>query len=154
VSFVSAVLGLLLGRFIDRSGAQRFLFFGIAGLAINYLFAAIFSDYWVSPIYLVIIVCCYSLAGQMAFISFIALHMNVCWERVAATQFAIYMAWSNLSKSIGAGIYAQFNEYIALTDLPFVLGAICVLGMCLIAMIDMPKHQQQLSHVNQSQPGI
>ena len=154
VSFVSAVLGLLLGRFIDRSGAQRFLFFGIAGLAINYLFAAIFSDYWVSPIYLVIIVCCYSMAGQMAFISFIALHMNVCWERVAATQFAIYMAWSNLSKSIGAGIYAQFNEYIALTDLPFVLGAICVLGMCLIAMIDMPKHQQQLSHVNQPQPEI
>ena len=42
--------------------------------------------------------------GQVIFICFIV-HMNVCWAKVAATQFAIYMAWSNLSRSIGAGVY-------------------------------------------------
>ncbi|MDZ7685901.1 MAG: hypothetical protein U5O39_13590 [Gammaproteobacteria bacterium] len=29
--------------------------------------------------------------------------MNLCWTRVSATQFAIYMAWANLARSIGVG---------------------------------------------------
>jgi hypothetical protein len=31
----------------------------------------------------------------MMFVAFIALAMNICWSRVAATQFAVYMSLSN-----------------------------------------------------------
>jgi PAT family beta-lactamase induction signal transducer AmpG len=96
--------------------------------------------------------CGYSLAGQVMFISFIAINMSICWEKVAATQFAIYMAWSNLSKSIGAGIYAQLNKLIESSDLPFVLCAICCVGMCLVLAVDMSKHRQRLEKLKAEDP--
>ncbi len=146
--FIFASLGLLLGPLIDRSGAKQFLIIASFGMAGTYFAAGFFSDSWTSPSILLAILCGNQLFGQIMFISFIAIHMNVCWERVAATQFAIYMAWSNLTRSVGAGFYGQINESIASSQVPLIMGSVCFIAGILMLFVNMQKHENKLKSLD------
>lgn len=145
VGFVVASLGLLIGPLIDRTGSQRILVTALVGLAIIYTSAGLLVDYWaVSPYVPLVILFVSQLCGQMMFISFIAIHMNICWEKIAATQFAIYMAWSNFARSIGAGIYGQVSETLSYDQVALVMGAICAIAAVLAKSVDMKEHDKSL----------
>jgi len=146
--FIVASLGLLIGPLIDRSGAKRFLIIGLTGMAVTYTAAGVFSQMWASPTVLLLILFGNSIFGQILFISFIAIHMNVCWEKVAATQFAIYMAWSNLARSIGAGVYGQVNEVVTSAQVALIMGGICAVGIMLVLAVNMQRHQASLDQLN------
>ena len=52
--------------------------------------------------------------------------MNVCWSRVAATQFAIYMSLSNLSRSIGAAAFSVVAGQLDDTDAFLLIGSLMI----------------------------
>ena len=75
--------------------------------------------------------------------------MSLCWKRVAATQFTLYMAISNLGLAVGAGIIGPLKnifswEYVFMTYIIFVM-----VMLVLLKFINFDKHQNKLEKLEE-----
>jgi PAT family beta-lactamase induction signal transducer AmpG len=137
-----AVAGLAIGPFIDRFGAERLYRFGIAGSALATLVVALGEPYWSSDAFAISLWIAISLFTQVVFVSFIACAMTICWPRVAASQFAIYMSLSNLARSAGAWAFAPFaNELSAPTH--FLLMSLLMALAFAVMLLFRFEHQRE-----------
>ena len=143
-SGAAAVLGLLLGPVIDRTGARLVLMAGIGTMGVLFLVTGLLPGQWNHAWFPVVVLVLYALCGQAIFISFIAMHMNICWLRISATQFAIYMAWANLSRSIGAAVYAEIEPILTSPEVFIVMAISCFAGAALLTMLRLDRHEEQL----------
>ncbi len=138
--FIAAVLGLLFGPLIDRFGSRRFLLAALLAMGVLHIVTSQLTDYWHMPSLILTVLFADQFFGQIIFIAFIALHMNICWGRVSATQFAIYMAWTNLARSIGAWLYGLGTPHFERGDEFIVMGIVCLIGAGLLMLVDLNKH--------------
>ena len=146
--FIAACIGLLVGPMIDRSGSQRILIFSLLALASTYILAGLNTPLWTVSWFPLLILSADNLFQQAIFISFIAIHMNVCWKQVSATQFAIYMAWSNLARSIGAWIYGQAQPFLDNGQVFVVMGLSCVIGAILLYLVNLTIHDRTIERLD------
>lgn len=145
--FIAASLGLLLGPLIDRTGSQKILMISLAGSGCFYLLTGFMPELWsTGATFPLIALMVQSLFSQGIFISFIALHMNICWVKVSATQFAIYMAWSNLARSIGASLYGGISDEITYSQAFLIMGVFSLTSAGIVAAVKLKQHE---SHVLQ-----
>ncbi len=146
--FTAASLGILLGFLIDRTGARHILIAGITGMGLLFLVTGTFESLWTYTWFPVLVLWGEALFGQAIFISFIATHMNICWTRVSATQFAIYMAWANLARSIGAAIYGQVEQDLTSPQEFMVMAVFCFIGAGLLFFLRLEKHQETIARLD------
>ena len=150
-SFVAALLSLALGPLIDQYGAKRFLMIGLIGLignGLGLLLTGVFTDLWSNIYFCIAFIVMGAFLSQCTFISFIALHMKVCWLKVATTQFAIYMAWSNLGKSIGAGLYSQIKSSLYQGQEFILIGFLSSIGAGVLVLVNMRDHKQRIEKLD------
>ncbi len=145
---IAALLGLLLGPVIDRIGAKHIFFLALIGLGITFLLTGLAVPFWSMAYFPLVVLCCESFFGQAIFISFIALHMTICWNKVSATQFAIYMAWSNLARSIGASIYGEIQPNLAFGQEFIIMGFIVLSGAFVLSFVRLDRHEEYLQELD------
>jgi PAT family beta-lactamase induction signal transducer AmpG len=80
------------------------------------------------------------------------MHMTICWSKVAATQFAIYMAWANLAASLGAKLYGELSSYLETGQESLLMAAFFVLAVMLMIFVNLPKHQDRLNRLTTARP--
>lgn len=144
VSFIAAMAGLLAGLYIDRKGVK--LLYGLA-LGLYGLVAVIVGlseAAWASPAFLLGILVLQALVYQGVFISFIATSMNLCWVKVSATQFAIYMAWANLGRSFGTGAVGTLESRFAYNEMFFLIAITFFVAVALVWMANLSAHRKRI----------
>jgi PAT family beta-lactamase induction signal transducer AmpG len=141
---ISAVLGLFFGPVIDRFGAARLLMIALLGQAALMATFATLRAYWGNTEMVIAFMAVSDLLGQLVFVAMIAAFMNICWRRVAATQFAIYMSLSNLSRSIGAGLFALIAADVSYTQAIYIMSISFVIAAGLLAVFDEHKARSRL----------
>lgn len=149
-SLIAAVLGLLLGPVIDKFGAKRMLFVALVAYGTIFLIAGGNVALWSVPAFTLGVAASEAMINQAIFISFIALHMSICWNKVSATQFAIYMAWANLGRSIGAQIYGSIEGSLAEGEAFLIMGALGFLGAGILLLLRLKKHDERLQEIDQA----
>jgi PAT family beta-lactamase induction signal transducer AmpG len=77
-------------------------------------------------------------------IAFLAAAMGLCWQRVAATQFALYMAVSNLGDAVGAAVTGPLDALLEYRHLFFVAAACGALMLMLLWRVDLAEHRRRL----------
>ena len=145
---IAALLGLLLGPLIDRIGAKSIFVGSLFAMGLLYLFIASSLSFWQSTSFLLIVLALHSLVTQGCFISFIALHMSICWDKVSATQFAIYMAWSNLARSIGASLYGEVKPALGQGQEFYIMAAMAITAAGLLLIVKLNNHNKQIKKLN------
>jgi PAT family beta-lactamase induction signal transducer AmpG len=151
-SFVSAVAGIFLGPFIDRHGAHRFFIAGFLACFATYLALALTVDHWQDPRVWIVGMFAVNLSIQVIFVSFIALHMSICWPRVAATQFAVYMAWSNLARSFGASAYGGLSDHLEAGQETMIMAGLSLSGALLLVLFSLQRHRARLERLSVPAP--
>ena len=146
-TFIAAIAGLLVGLFIDRRGVKLFYLlmlgcYGVLAIAVGLLEAS-----WQLPAFLLSIAFIQAFIYQGAFVSFIAIHMNLCWVKVAATQFALYMAWVNLGRSLGPKMLSTLQPYLAKEQMFFAISACFFLAVVLLWKLSLQTHQQRVTEL-------
>ncbi len=116
---LSAIIGVLFAPFIDRLGSHRGHWFTMA-LYVGFLFAIPH----ILPHSPAVAIAGYWILGQLLTITAIATMMRFCKSEVAATQFAVYMAFSNLSLSIGSQLYAVVSPSFDNVTVMYLAGGI------------------------------
>jgi PAT family beta-lactamase induction signal transducer AmpG len=136
---IAAVLGLLIGVLVDRHGAKAILLSGMLANSGVLWVLSINPDWWFEPTFVLAGFALAIFFGHVAFVGMIALCMNICWWKVAATQFSVYMAFSNLGRSMGAGLYAGISEQVSYAQVM----QIAAIGLILSALVLMTFHQDR-----------
>ena len=62
-----------------------------------------------------------------------------CWWKVATTQYSVYVAFSNLGRSMRAGLYAGTSEQVSYVQVM----QITVIGLILSALVLIAFHQDR-----------
>jgi len=143
-SFIAALAGLGLGFSIDRLGVKRFYVAALLAYGLLAIAVGLSAFAWDSSLYLKIVSSIQAFVYQGVFVSFIAIHMKLCGTRVAATQFAIYMAVVNFARSLGAVAIGALQPYLAYSQMLFVVGAGFLLAVVLLWKVDLQAHQRRI----------
>lgn len=134
----AALAGLALGYFVDRRGLKQFyigtlLLYGSLATVVGMTGAA-----WTSSPYLMGVGLLQACIYQGTFISFLAIHMNISWIKVAATQFSLYMAWVNIGRSSGPAAIAALQPHLAWNQMYFVIALCFAVAIVLVWNVKLP----------------
>jgi len=146
-SFIAAIAGLVVGLWIDKRGAK--LLYGWALLAYGALAVAVglAELAWPTPAFLVLVLFLQAFIYQGVFVSFIATSMSLCWVKVAATQFAIYMAWANLGRSFGAGAMSAVEDRLSYNEMFFLIGIAFFVAVALTWKANLAAHRRRIEQL-------
>lgn len=142
---ISGVMGMLIaGALIDFFGKIRMATIYLIVLIVLISLAGIFKSAWQSEVYTTGFIIIYSVLETFISIAIFAIAMVLCWKRISATQFTLYMAISNLGKSFGSALLGTLREYL---DWDYVILASIIFPLVmliLIRYIHFAKHEKRL----------
>ncbi len=146
----AAVFGALLGSSIDRFGARRFLLIALVGAAFCHVVVGSLETLWTNMEFMATLAVINAAFGQLVFVTTIAIFMTICWRKVSATQFAIYMAMANLSRSIGSWVFAGVDESLDLgyRETFFVMAALLAVSAMLLTRFNAPSHIDRIERLD------
>ena len=142
---VSGLLGMVLGGvLVDRIGRRAGMTVTLLAMGAGALVMALLPALWPSLVAVQTYVIAYQVAYVFASIAFFATAMTVCWKRIGATQFAIFMATSNLGLSMGSALLGPIGDPFGYTGLFLAAAGVATVGLGLIAILNLPRHVEQL----------
>lgn len=145
IGFAAAVLGVIAGPFIDRHGIKVFLFWSLLLGAVVHVAAWIFSSQGAGIETMGVLYVVSTIIGQVIFVATIAIFMTICWSRIAATQFAIYMSLANLSRSAGAFLFSFVAEDLTFHVDFLLMAVLLVLSATTVIFFDVEKNRSRLA---------
>jgi PAT family beta-lactamase induction signal transducer AmpG len=74
--------------------------------------------------------------------------MAVCWKKVGATQFAIFMATSNLGLSTGSALLGPIGDPLGFTGLFLAAAGAAGVGLGLLWFLDIVAHESLVSRLD------
>jgi len=116
------------GLLADRYGIKRVAMTASLAMAANWAVFGIGSSLWHHEWFVWVTSLVQPLATSILTVSLFALCMQVSWARVGASQFTAYMAFSNISTTLGFSIAAPLTEHFSYASC-YALAALLQLGV-------------------------
>jgi len=145
---LGAVAGLAVGPLVDRLGVKTVLLLAlIAGAAMMFGFVVLEAD-WSNRNLVLSALVAYLLIEQIIFICLIAQYMNLTWQKIAATQFAVYMALANLGRATGAGLFAYLSLEVDYPTMFSVIGGLYLVSLAFLLLFKERRHLADLRRLD------
>ena len=141
-NLISGVLGMFIGGFlIDYFGKVKMISIYLILLIILVTALSFLKSFWQNEIFMMGFIIGFYTLITFCTIAIFASAMQLCWKRIAATQFTLYMAVSNFGIAAGAALMGQLKSYFEweYVMLAYVLFAGTML--VLIKFVNFEKHQ-------------
>jgi PAT family beta-lactamase induction signal transducer AmpG len=150
-SVIGGVFGMIFGGIIvDMFGAKKMLtiylgvyvlLFGVMGLS---------SNFWGNDTVVFGFMLLYLLFSTFISISIFASAMKLCWKTVAATQFTLYMAISNMGIALGRGALGVLNDFLTWENIFLLMAVISLITITFIKYLNFTKHSKSLKAFNKN----
>ncbi|MDE0453276.1 MAG: MFS transporter [Gammaproteobacteria bacterium] len=150
LGLVAAVVGVVLGPIIDRAGAKRFLLFALIVSAASHITVSLLAEFWQNWNFVIAMGLLLTVSGQLVFIAIIALFMNLCWTSLAATQFSVYMALANVSRTVGGLAFAPIADRLSYSQDFLIMGGLLGLAALILLPFNQASHSRRLEQVMDS----
>ena len=140
----AAVFCVLTSPVIDRITALRAIYGGFIFKVLTVGVAGLLAAYWVVPSVMIAIIFTFEFYSLWLTIATVSLFMNLCATKVAASQFAIYMALSNLALSAGSGLLGPLDRLLEFHQIFYTVAGINLAMMGLLLFFNLDKHKSRL----------
>jgi PAT family beta-lactamase induction signal transducer AmpG len=142
---VSGVLGMVLGGLlVERLGRRAAVGAMLGVIAVGSLAMGLLPALWASRVAVQAYAYAFQIAYVFASVGFFAMAMAACWKRVGATQFALFMAASNLGLSTGSALLGPIGDPFGFAGM-FLAAAVCAAAaLALLPLFDLPRHAVRL----------
>ena len=103
--------------------------------------------YWQNDVFVMGFIIGFYVLITFTTIAIFASAMQLCWKRVAATQFTLYMAISNLGLAAGAAVMGQLKAFLDWEYVILIYVLFAVVMLVLIRFINFEKHQERVDEL-------
>ena len=129
-NIIAGVLGMFVaGAMIDYFGKIKMLNIYL-WLSIALITTLILGkQFWKSTYFVPAFVIGYYILYTFQLIAIFSIAMELCWKRISATQFTLYMAISNLGRATGAGFLGELKHFFTTWEFVIAVYAVAALIM-------------------------
>jgi MFS transporter, PAT family, beta-lactamase induction signal transducer AmpG len=145
---IGGILGMVVGGvLVDKFGKKTMI--SIYALLLILLVAsmAFFKALWMTSFFLPTFVILYNSLYTCMLIAIFATGMQLCWKRVAATQFTLYMAISNIGGALGAKLLGPLREIFAWEYVILSFAAMAFVLLIVVRFINFDHHVKSVDHL-------
>ena len=144
----AGIIGMVIGGpLITRLGTLRGAKFSLIILGIIGLGMGVFPELWQETLTLKTFIFSVNILRTLFLIALFTACMAICWKQVAATQFTIYMAISNLGISLGAGSFGWLQTWASSSQVFYIFVGILVLMVFLLYKVNLDRHNLKLEEL-------
>ncbi|MFK5879757.1 MAG: MFS transporter [Flavobacteriaceae bacterium] len=112
-NIIAGLSGMFIGgALVDIFGKKKMMSIYLIALITLTISMAYFSNYWPTTFFVPTFIITYYILYTFLTIAIFASAMELCWKRISATQFTLYMAISNLGRAAGAGYLGVFKDFL------------------------------------------
>jgi len=154
INISAGFLGMFAGGALaDLFGKKRMMSIYLVCMIMLVSGIAFTKAYWPRPFFIEGFIGVFYTFYVFLTIAGFATGMSLCWKRVAATQFTLYMAISNLGRAAGASLLGPLRNYLPweYVILSFAVFAIGMLVM--IQLLRLNKHMVSLEKLESDHLG-
>jgi MFS transporter, PAT family, beta-lactamase induction signal transducer AmpG len=145
VNLVSGILGMFVaGVLIDLYGKIRMMRIYLSLIIAALISAALLKPYWGHPVVITSFIAVFYLLIVFTTIAIFAAAMNLCWKRISATQFTLYMAISNLGLAAGAWLLGPLTSMMSWQSLLAVAAVFPLIMLGLTSFIHFENHTKRV----------
>ncbi len=141
---IAAIMGVILGPLIDRIGSLRILKWIVLFRLLSFLVMAFLENSWGRFYLFESFMLINAIATQIVTVALIALFMRLCLQRVAASQFAVYMALANFTYSMGSGLLVPLSHWTDFSGMMLFSGFMIGLMLLLLRFVNFERHDEDL----------
>jgi len=147
-SMVAGILGMCLGGFlVDYFGKTRMMSIYLSVLILAASIMSFNHVYWKNEYFVMGFILIFYVLLTFTTIAIFASAMQLCWKRVAATQFTLYMAISNLGLSFGAFLIGPLKSIFEWKHVILSYVVCAFIMLVFLRFINFEKHQKQLDEL-------
>ncbi|WP_179020436.1 MFS transporter [Winogradskyella forsetii] len=141
-SIIAGFLGMFIGGYlVDYFGKLKMLTLYLAIITILIAVFAFLNNLWANTTVMYGFILCYYTLYTFLCIAVFASAMHLCWKTVAATQFTLYMAISNMGRAAGATLLGVLKTSFS-WEYVFLFIAVLPLTMAvMMQFISFSKHR-------------
>ncbi len=138
-------LGLFVGgALVDFFGKRRMLSIYLIFLIVTITTFALLPTLWNKNLAVYIFISAYYAGYTFLCIAMFAICMQLCWSTVAATQFTLFMALSNMGRAWGAGLLGPLKENLSWEHLFLWIAILPLTMLIFIQFINFIKHKKHI----------
>ncbi|MDP2686029.1 MAG: MFS transporter [Aequorivita sp.] len=142
---VGGILGMVIGGYlVDYFGKLKMLTLYLGILTALIAVFAFIPNLWGNNIIIYIFILSYYTLYTFLCIAVFASAMHLCWKTVAATQFTIYMALSNMGRASGAALLGVLKTNFSWEWVFLFIALMPVFMAILIQFINFNKHRTKV----------
>ncbi len=146
VNMVSGILGMFVaGALIDFFGKIRMMTIYLIVLLCIITATTFMKSYWHFDVVTYGLFAGFFILDTFITIAVFATAMQLCWKRISATQFTLYMALANLGLSTGAKLLGPLREVL---PWEYVIFSFCGFAMVMLILIRYIHFDSHLKKVN------
>ena len=143
-SIVGGILGMVVGGALtDLFGKKRMLsVYLLASIAVAVMMCfskTYWSSYWFSAGFVIV----YNIFYVFIMVGFLAIAMELCWKKISASQFALFMAISNFGWITGSAIIGTVREHFSWPYCILAFAVLSTITLIPLQFMNTKKHLEQ-----------
>ena len=144
-SIVAGFLGMFAGGALaDLFGKRRMMSVYLVSMILLMVAMASLKIYWSSAFLVTGFISAYITLWVFLSVAVFATGMELCWKRVAATQFTLYMAISNLGKAVGSGLLGPLHNFMSWEYVILSFSGFAIVMLVLIQFLRLKTHLDRI----------
>ncbi len=147
---IGAVAAMVVaGWLADRFGKVRVITIYLALLALAWVVLASTPQRWNTAGYIPAFIYGLKCVETFCIVASLATAMSLCWARIAATQFTLYMVCNNVGLVVGAMLLGPLRAHLSWPGLFLFLAALLVLTLLGWQFMRLAKHRTAVEGLEQ-----
>lgn len=141
----SGVVGMVVGAtLIDRLGYTRSIFMAVVPLVLLSLSMGAMPHLWSVKAVMIAYIMLRDMLMVIISVAFFSICMGLCWQRVAASQFALYMAISNFASTVGTALSGALDPILEYNQLFYLIAIADSVMLVFLWFLNLHSHDQRL----------
>ena len=141
-TIIGGILGMVAGgALVDYFGKIRMMSVYLIALILLIIGMVIFKNYWHGAYFVSGFIVAYYILQTFLYIAIFATAMELCWKRISATQFTLYMAINNIGRAAGAGFLGEIKSFFQTWEYVILIYAgVALIMLILLNIMNTKKH--------------
>lgn len=151
-NLVSGIFGMFVaGAMIDLLGKIRMITIFLLLMVSLIIGMSMLSIHWHQEIFTMGFIYSFYILETSLVIAVFATAMQLCWKRISATQFTLYMAISNLGHSAGSALLGPMKEYFSWEMVILSFIAFALVMLIIVRFIHFDNHLAKINKLESVQ---